>query len=113
MGYISGDDIWYYRHEVEESFRLLLYIMGKEGEIKFPLERTKKTTVISSLKEKKLYDLTWYCESPDKGKCCGRCDPCVKHDTALYEIKMTKKRLDTVQTTVSKKRKRKKTKKKK
>ncbi|KKM65846.1 hypothetical protein LCGC14_1487170 [marine sediment metagenome] len=93
LGYIKGDDIWDCRYQIEESFRLLLHIMGKKGEIKFPLDRHSKPYVIQALKERGLYDLTWYCEDPDrKGKRCGVCHPCIKHDVSLYQIELVNKR---------------------
>ena len=92
MGYIHGDDIWWYRHEIWESFRHLLYIMGKKGELKFPLGHMKKSKIIESLKERGLYNLIWYCETPNKGKRCGRCEPCIKHDVSIFERQIQKSR---------------------
>ena len=93
LGYIQGDDIWGYRYQIEESFRLLLQIMGKKGEIKFPLDRKSKPEIIESLKSRGLYSLTWHCETPNrKGQRCGTCHPCIKHDVSIFEAQIKKTR---------------------
>jgi len=102
VGYIRGDDIWEFHHDMQESFKSLLRIVGKKGELKFPLDRTKKTDVIDRLKDRGLYDLTWHCETPRKGERCGTCDPCIKHDVSLYELELNKKRWDLTETAFAK-----------
>lgn len=85
FGYIREDDIWHYRNWFFCAFFDLKTMMGKEGAVKIPLEWHTKTEVLKEL-PKDLLKLCWWCESPKKGKACGKCKPCVRHKKAVADL---------------------------
>lgn len=87
IGYVKGDCIWNYRHELYAAFNSIQWINHRTGVLKLPLENTGKTDIIKSLKNVGLYRHTWYCEDPVKGKKCSKCTPCKTHRTAVWQLK--------------------------
>ena len=77
VGYIRTDCAFHYRIYICEMVTKAQIILGKKGEIIFPLEWKYKWDVIQDLRKEKLFDLVWWCEDPKKGKACGTCEPCI------------------------------------
>lgn len=75
VGYIRGDDVWHARYQITEIFKNIQYIMGKSGDIKFPLEPMNKADVILELSRTGLLHDTWFCQ--ENGPIpCGKCSSC-------------------------------------
>lgn len=91
VGYIKGDCIWHYKHELITAFNCLQQISHRTGKLIFPLEWTTKIEVIKHLKQNHFYNKTWYCERPVNGKRCGRndrlkCNSCKTHDFSIDQF---------------------------
>lgn len=88
FGYVAGDCFWDCKLRVENILTEYSKICGVSLDIQYPFSSVRKAQVIKYLKEKNLYDLTWYCENPKTKKQdpCGKCRPCITHDLALYEL---------------------------
>jgi len=93
LGYIKGDDFWYYRKDFEEAFHLLLKIKDITGvKIEYPFRTTSKYEVLELAKKYEIpKSCYWYCENPRDGKPCGRCDCCVAHKSAKMTLKYLNK----------------------
>lgn len=86
MGYIREDDLWQYEGNFGRAFGDLQFLMGKTGAIKYPFKLEYKWQILKRLRNVKLLDLCWYCETPKKGKACGECASCFKHKSALWQL---------------------------
>lgn len=89
VGYIRTDDIWHHKHDLIAAFDALQRMANRTGKLVFPLEWYTKQDVIKNLKLAKIYQYTWYCESPRDGKKCNgvhKCHSCDEHDAALDRI---------------------------
>lgn len=96
LSYIKGDDFWHWKADAIHLFNMLNNITGKNATLHFPLEWTTKAEIVYNLQKQKLYNHTWWCEAPDTvkkpastdghPKRCGKCHPCLRHKTALWEI---------------------------
>jgi len=91
FGYIREDDLWHYKGEFVYAHDNLKAIQRKTGVIRCPLEWENKYSVLCRLNKIGLLDLIWYCEDPQKGKPCSKCDPCNKHNGALSKLKAIEK----------------------
>lgn len=103
LGYIKSDDAQYYLTTLRAAFDNLQWISGRTGKLLTPLDCTSKAEIIHHLKKADLYKHTWHCEDPhykyknnkqhlkqiDKGNGtpCGKCTPCIVHQTALWQLK--------------------------
>lgn len=86
-GYHKGDDYWFCRDKAEIAFNSFSSIIDKQCFLKYPLQFWNKSDIIEELKERKLYDLCWYCETlAITDKPCGECIPCKTHRTALWQL---------------------------
>ena len=91
-GYIRTDDAFHYRIQLVNTFIGARDLAGKNGDIKFPLEWWKKSEVIKELQKEKLISLVWWCETPEKGRPCGRCTPCTTMEMGRKELAFIRKR---------------------
>ena len=94
FGYVSGDSAILNLLSLKEHFEEISKIACLSPvEIKFPYVHYEKSGIIGYLHDNGLYDLTWYCETPEKknGPPCGTCTPCITHDVALYRREKHKK----------------------
>lgn len=88
-GYISSDDYWQHRGDIECAFHDITKTFGKKCVIKHPLHIHRKYDVVEDL-PKWLSKLCWTCDSPKGGKQCGRCYPCVNYKMAKERLKINK-----------------------
>ncbi len=86
IGYVRTDCALVYRPQLYAGFSAIQEMNYRTGKLFFPLEWTQKPEIITRLKTERLYRHTWYCESPENGKKCGKCSPCTTHRTALWKI---------------------------
>ena len=97
FGYHSGDDFWLYKNEFEAAIQNICKISAKTIKIEYPLRHLYKHDIIRILKERGLYEKTWYCEYPTvENKPCGECVPCRTHRTALWYLETFGNRLPRV-----------------
>ncbi len=92
LGYIRGDDYWGSSVTMCWAFDYLKRILGKNGDLKLPLQYMRKGDVIRELKKRRLYSKIWYCEDPKGGRKCHKCEPCITHRIALERIKYEDKK---------------------
>jgi hypothetical protein len=63
--------------------------MGGVTLVKFPFEWNTKADVLQGLKHYKIPQRCWWtCESPKRGRPCGRCLKCVQLQRAKEDVKM-------------------------
>lgn len=89
LGYVRGDDWTVHQREFLHVFDSLQRIGGRAGRLLFPLCYIEKRAVLGELSERKLLDLTWWCEIPPEHKGrepCGKCHSCQRHETALWQL---------------------------
>lgn len=100
VGYLMGDDISAWLHDIAETFYYLgRVILGTPVECYFPLATMRKGKLMSSLHGQKielgvgddadtysLLDLTWVCELPHEGGHCGHCGPCKREAETRTEL---------------------------
>ena len=89
-GYHEGDHYWTRSHDAEIAMQSFLKVMDKKDvKIIHQLEYTDKASIIRQLKDRGLYELCWYCETPKStplyDEPCGDCTPCRTHRTALWQ----------------------------
>ena len=93
LGFLTHEDIWKIRPDLEASFNHMQKAAGKTGLLQFPYEDHEKYFIVEELKKLKLLDLTWWCNFPENGgKACGRCNSCIHHDAEIHRGKLRKKR---------------------
>lgn len=90
LGYIKGDDWVIYKHEFEQTFKLLQQVSERTGTIWTPMTSMEKRGVIHQLDDFGLLKLVWWCEVPDghkSSKPCGKCNSCATHETGVWKLK--------------------------
>ena len=91
VGYIRTDDIWHEIQEYRWAFQYLAHVCGRGGSLQIPLMLSHKCDVIKQLRKARLLSLTFYCETPIKGKPCKKCCSCLTHACGLHRLKLTSK----------------------
>lgn len=92
LSYIINDQFWNTKREFEDIIYGFMTIKNITIKVNYPLQYTVKGDIIKELKEEKLYDLCWICESPKKqGRAfipCGKCNKCKELKIAEYALKL-------------------------
>jgi 7-cyano-7-deazaguanine synthase in queuosine biosynthesis len=92
-GYVRGDDACHHKEALKGVFGWQQNLLGKTGNLLWPLEWTHKSEVIARLKAAKLLNLVWWCEQMTKdGSNCGKCSSCITHALALKRLVMETKK---------------------
>lgn len=86
IGYVKNDDIWHYKHELNETYNLMNVLTCHDTEpvpLEFPYEWVTKNGIRNDLKAnfiyyKQIMNCVSYCESGDKDY-CGECSSCKRH----------------------------------
>jgi len=87
-GHCEEDSVWKRYGQLSSALKGALSALDKDDcEWVTPLCWESKREIIRRLKELKLHDMCWWCESPKSGKRCGQCTPCRMHETALWQMK--------------------------
>lgn len=86
VGYIHGDCVWHYKHEIYAMFDNMQKIRGGTGKLIAPLEWQHKYDILKNLKSYKLHNKVWWCENPVNGKNCKKCVPCITNSIAKTAI---------------------------
>lgn len=78
VGWIRGDDATSHLHELQKLWKILIKLNGKRSKLITPLRFDTKYDVLREIRNKKIENKCWYCESPtDKNRPCGKCIPCL------------------------------------
>lgn len=90
-GGIRNDDLTLRLEKYHEMFRGLAGVMRRDITLREPYLYLTKANIIEKLIQADLYNLTWFCETPNDGmiRHCGRCTPCKTHHNALIELSET------------------------
>jgi 7-cyano-7-deazaguanine synthase in queuosine biosynthesis len=86
IAYIKGDNAIHSLGVLRDAFNFLNVLGGRSGKLVLPVEWYSKAMILDGLKRHKLLRKTWWCESPKKGRMCGRCSPCMTHKTARWVL---------------------------
>lgn len=85
-GGIRNDDLTLRLESYHEMFRGMAGVMMRKLTLREPYLYLTKENVIEKLIDYDLYEETWFCETPEATKPCGRCVPCKTHAVALQYL---------------------------
>jgi len=89
-GGIRSDDLTLRLEEYHMMFRGVAGVMRKNLTLREPYLYYKKADILAKLITYGLYDITWFCETPnDVSVPCYRCNPCTTHIAALIELSIS------------------------
>ncbi len=84
---MDDGDIWPDAVTLNVAFTNLCQVGCRESSWVTPLIFVEKRQILQRLKDAGLLDLCWWCENPQDGKPCRNCNPCILHETAMWQLK--------------------------
>lgn len=95
LGYHNADEFWKCASAFSNYVKSASVIGSRKIKLNYPLQYMSKCEILEEFKSRRIpSSCFWTCENPERRNkkivSCGKCTPCIRLKTAIYESKLQK-----------------------